>query len=807
MNLLFTKHDGLVWPSAPLLLTAIMILFMSTLLTAQNSSIAGQIRTDKGNTAEFVNVLLLNSVDSNLVKMELSEEDGSYHFSKLDAGDYLIKINGLGYADHFSTNFSLSNGEEKAMPLIQIEQTATTLDEVEVVARKPLLEQRAGKLIVNVDQNITGQGGSVTDLLKKVPGLVVVNNKVSMAGRQGVTILIDGRPTKYMDIQSLLNEMPADNISKIEVITQPGAAYDAEGSGGIINIILKKNALYGTNGSVTIGGGYGELAKYRLGGRVNHRTGPWNLSMAAGYNRYSWIERLDLHRVLPDRTYIQKNYDPAEPNATYLNMGVDYDINDKHRIGLSTNAYRSVRDQKSTNETIIMSNEGVELDDFFTNKNEDRFWRSFTADAFYKWEIDTSGQELSVETNIADYRRRVTSSLITPNTDFEDRENKQPADTRILGAQLDYKLPLNDNWHFQAGAKISTTRLDNEQDAKVFRNGEWINDIDISNTFIYDEDIYATYVNLLYSKGEWEANIGLRYEYSDAIGFSETLDSTTNLTIPKFFPSLSLSTPFIGPLGAALSYSYRIERPSYFQLNPFQYFLDPLTYSKGNPFLVPEFTHSAQFSLTYEKQPFFNLSYDYTMDVLTDVIEQDDETGEAFRTDVNLDKYIKYGGSLFFPLDFIAKPVSGYAGAMIFYHDYQADYLDAKLLQNQWTTNAFIQLNINLPRDYKLEFTGWLQGKGLQGIIRHETFYGLNAGIQKKFLDNKLNVRLSSDGIIQKFFHGKVDYTNLNFQISSKWEAPVVNVKITYSFGNQHLDSRKKREGSSSSERKRAEDN
>ncbi len=806
MNLLLIKQHYSITQSKSLL-PAIMMLFMSSFLIAQNSSITGQILTDKGDVAEFVNVLLLNSVDSGLVKMDLSKEDGSYHFNKLKAGKYLIKVNGLGYNDQFSEHFTVDDGKEKVVPLINIEQMATTLDEIEVVARKPLLEQRAGKLVVNVDQNITGQGGSVTDLLKKVPGLVVVNNKVSMAGRQGVTILIDGRPTKYMDIQSLLNEMPADNISKIEVITQPGAAYDAEGSGGVINIILKKNALYGTNGNVTIGGGYGELPKYRIGGRLNHRSGPWNLSVAAGFNHRSWVERLDLDRILPDRTYIQKNYEPARPNSSYLNLGVDYNINDQHRVGISTNVYRSVRDQKNINETIIMSAEGVELDRFTTSNTQDRFWRSLTADAFYRWEIDTSGQELSIEANVADYRRRVTSSLITPDSDYENRVNKQPADTKIYGAQLDYKLPLATNWQLQAGAKISATRLNNEQDAKIFRNDEWINDIAISNTFVYDEDIYATYANLFYSKGEWEANIGLRYEYSQAIGFSETLDSTTNLSIPKFFPSVSISTPFIGPLGAALSYSYRIERPSYFDLNPFQYFLDPLTFSRGNPFLVPEFTHSGQFSLTYEKQPFFNLSYDYTTDVLTEVIEQNDETGEAFQTDVNLDKYIKYGGSLFFPLDFIAKPISGYAGVMVFYHDYQAEYLGAQFLQNQWSTTGYMQLNVNLPRDYKLEITGWLQGKGLDGIIKYETFYGVDAGIQKKFFDNKLNVQLSADGIIQKFFHGKVDYTNLNYNIVSSWEAPSIQAKITYNFGNQSLKAREKREASSASERQRAQDN
>ncbi|PSR11838.1 MAG: hypothetical protein C7N36_14495 [Bacteroidetes bacterium] len=785
---------------------AIAILISSFSLTAQ-SSVAGQLITTDGQEAEFVNVLLLSAADSSAVKLNLSQEDGSYVFKNLDAGDYLLKVMGIGYDDYLGEPFSLANKEAKVIPVIRLTTVATVLDEVEVVAKKPLLEQKAGRLILNVDQSITGQGGSVTDLLKKIPGLVVVNDRVSMAGRQGVTILIDNRPTKYMDLQSLLNEMPADNIARIEVISQPGAAYDAEGTNGIINIILKKNTLFGTNGSITTGVGYGELAKYRLGTQLNHRSGPWNINLGAGFNRRTWIERLALERILTDRTYRQNNYEPGIPLSTYLNLGADYDLNSKNRVGISVNANRSNNENTSENTTQILSTEGAELDRFTTQNKEDRSWRSYTVDGFYRWEIDTAGQVLSLDANLADYQRRAENTLTTTGNNFEDRRNNTPANTRIYAAQLDYKLPFRQHWQFHTGAKISATRLDNELQASLRQNGVWINDANQTNQFDYAEDIYAGYVNLVYTNGEYDFNLGLRYEDSQATGYSVTLDSAINLEIAKVFPSISISTPFIGPLGTAISYSYRIERPGYFDLNPFISYLDPLTFSKGNPFLVPELTHSGQFSLTYEKQPFFNLSYDYTRNVLTEVIEQNDETGEAFQTDINLDKYIRYGGSLFFPLDFIAKPISGYGGFMLFYHDYQAEYLELDYLQNQWTTNAFLQVNVNLPKDWKLEVTGWLQGKGLDGIIRHETFYGLDAGIQKKFFDNKLRVQLSADGIVQKFFVGRIDYANLNYNLTSEWEAPVVQARITWSFGNQNIKGRDRRDSSSDAERKRVETN
>lgn len=777
--------------------------FLFNVSSFAQATIKGKIVSDSGEKVEYINVLLLNTLDSNIVKMELSEPNGSYRFVKIDSGEYRIQVTGIGYEDAFTPSFAVTDEDAKELDDIVVQSIATVLDQVEVVAKRPLLEQRAGKLIVNVEQNITGQSGSVTDLLKKVPGLVVVNDRVSMAGKQGVTILIDGRPTKYMDIQSLLNEMPAENIARIEVISQPGASFDAEGTGGVINIVLKKNSLLGTNGSVFVGGGYGELPKYRTGVRVNHRTGPWNLSASTGFNHYTWIEKLYIERHLSDRSYVQDGYDPGKPNSIYMNLSADYDINDKHRVGISTNGYRSVNYNEGYTNTKVLDLDGNQIQAFVTDGVQDRFWRSLSTDAYYRWEIDTSGQEFSVEGNYAHYKRRVTTTLITNTSEFFDRENIQPADTEIMAFKADYKLPLGENFKLEAGAKWSITDLANEQDAQYFYQGAWVNDDLLSNTFAYDEDIYAAYTSFYFNKVPWEANVGLRYENSQALGYSQTLDSTITLDIAKVFPSVSLNTPFIGPLGAALSYSYRIERPSYFSLNPFQYFLDPLTSSKGNPFLVPELTHSGQFSLTFKKQPFFNLSYDHTNDVLTEVIEQDDDTGEAFKTDVNLDKYIRYGGSLFFPLDFIAKPISGYGGIMVFYHDYQAKYLELDYLQNQWTTNAFLQVNVVLPKDWKVEVTGWLQGKGLDGIIRYETFYGLNAGIQKKFLDDKLQVQLSADGIVQKFFEGKVDYANLNYDVVSRWEAPTFNARVTWKFGNQFLKNNEKRKSASEEERNR----
>ncbi|MEM7574251.1 MAG: outer membrane beta-barrel protein [Bacteroidota bacterium] len=790
------------------LFNSLLFIFLCTSagLHAQ-ASISGQVVAGE-ESAEFVNIVLLRQADSSIFKLELADEAGAFEFTDLEAGDYFIRTTGIGFADTEQPGFSLGENQALDLGIIDIEATAADLNTVEVTARRPMLEQRAGKLVLNVDQMITGTGGTVTDLLRKVPGVIVRGNNISMAGRQGVTILIDMRPTKYMDIASLLREMPADNIAKIEVISQPGAAFDAEGSGGIINIVLKKNLLLGTNGSVYAQYGYGERAKYRTGVNLTHRAGPLNLSGGISLNRHSWVEELDLDRVVGEDDYVQRNEDFGIPRSISLRFGADYDFNDNNRVGINARVGVGDSPRSADNMTEIFNRGSGELVSAFrTTAERDRNWRNVNTDAFYRLKLDTMGQELNFDASYNTFYRRSEIDLRTIGGDFPDRLNSEPADVSIFSTQVDYKLPMGEVLNFSAGAKYSVVEVENELLSEIFVNNVWEVDPNLSNEFDYDESITAGYVNMLYSKNNIEFNVGLRYEHTETLGNNRTIDSLNRRDYSNLFPSVNFSMPVAGPLGLSLAYSYRIERPSYYDLNPFISYLDPVTFQVGNPFLQPEYVHSAQMSLTFEKQPFFNLLYDRTTDVMTQVTEQNSATGEAFQTSVNLNNYTRYGGSLFFPLDWMGKNISGYGGGMLYFHDYESEYLGGEFQQDQWSFTGFLQVNYNLPDDWKMEVTGWYQGAGLEGIIRTNPLYGVSLGLEKTFLDDRLSLQFEADGIVQKFFTGTIQYQDQDFNIESRWEAPVFYVRASYKFGNQYLKGRERRNSASSSERNRLNDN
>lgn len=290
---------------------------------------------------EFANVILLSLPDSNMVKVETTDPQGFFNILTEKKGTYALKVMLLGYEDYISKQFDLDDGRTSQTIDCEMQSEAQMLQTVEVKAKVPLLEQRSDRLVVNVEQSLTALNGNLMDVLRKVPGMLIINDQISLAGQSSVTILINGRTTKYMDITAFLKEMPADNIAKIEVIHQPGAEFEASGTGPVINIVLKQNKLYGTNGSVRLGLGKGSFWRYNGSVSLNHRQGNLNLYGSAGYSHNAWQEWLDLDRYIEDDVYSQSTAKPSKPHTKRGNVGLDWYLDDRHTIGLSANGLHS----------------------------------------------------------------------------------------------------------------------------------------------------------------------------------------------------------------------------------------------------------------------------------------------------------------------------------------------------------------------------------------------------------------------------------------------------------------------------------
>ncbi len=797
--------------SHSLRIIGISILMSILCITTDAQSITGKVTDTDGEPIFYATAAIYNQSDSTVVSAESTDANGLFEIKKVKDGQYYLVISMLGYKEYIVNDINIPS-ERPTFFDIDMEGDAAILSTVEIKERLPLLEQKADKLIVNVSDNITNTSGSLIDVMRKVPGMIVVNDRLTMAGSGTPTILINGKSTQYMDIQSLLRDMPGDNIKKVEIIHQPGAEYEASGSGPILNIILKKNSLFGTNGSASVGVGKGELWDYNTGLNISHYAGNINILGGIGYSRNAYVDELFLTRRLTtisegvNGVYTQRNVDKATP-ATYRgNIRLDWDATSRHRFGLESKYYNNSNARISNNVTEVdltgANSQDYRLD---TDNDIDRSWTYLSVNPYYIFEIDTAGQKLEIDANFSNYSIEGVNTLTTVNnvtSDVEQQRYTQPGNNDIFASSIDYTLPLNKIFELKTGVRYSKAELDNNLLSEFDVDGEWINNRNQSNHYLFDETVYAAYSKLSFVQGDWSGTAGLRYERSESVGTSLTLDSTLTRDISKLFPSLSVSKKLGSILTSTISYSYRIDRPRYSTLNPFIFYLDPFTAERGNPNILPELTHSSKFTLSYEGQPFFNIEYKKSNNAIVEVTEQDPNSEEAFKTDINFDDQTIWSGSLFFPLDFIPG-ISGYGGVILTQNSYNSFYNGEVFERSKFNTTTFIQAEFKLPFNIDGEIGGWYTSGSQEGIFTAEYLYGTSFGLSKKIMDGNGKVSIGVEDFTNRFWNATVDYQQ-DMELMSTWQAPTVSMRFSYKFGNQHLKSKSKTTGSASEELRRA---
>lgn len=791
----------------PIQILALFLFFTSSLFS--QNTISGKI-TDGKAGIYFATVALHNHGDSTIVEAESTDENGNFNFENIKDGKYYIEASMIGFASRKSTVINLPENNDQSFS-IQLSEDATILTEVEVVSRKPLLEQRADRLIVNVENNLTSLNGSVIDVMKKVPGMIVIGDKLRMAGQSNMTILINGKTTKYMDVQSLLKDMPGDNIKRVEVIHQPGAEFDAEGTGPVLNIILKKNSLYGTNGNINAGIGKGEYWRYKTGLSLSHYQGAVNVQGSIGFRRNSWWERMEISRKVLDDEYTQVSEDPSISNGFRSNLSLGWDINDRHNVGFSSRYFNSKSDYIVDNTTKVNFGDSNITDwELKTENAQNDDLSMITFNPYYTFEIDTAGQKLEFDLNFAQIKTDMTNELSTTEINgeevFDGQRNIQIGTTDIFTSKLDYTYPFSKDLKIQVGLKYSDADLDNNLDARIQDGSIWENNVGQSNHYLFTETIFASYGKATWKKGKWNGTAGLRYEKSDSEGYSVTLDERIPRPIEKLFPSASLGREITKDLGATVAYSYRIDRPRYNDLNPFKYFLDQYTFQRGNVNLAPALTHSAKFNLAFQNQPFFNIEYKHTKDAIVEVSEQNDTLGTSNLVTVNLKSFKNFNASLFFPLDFIPG-VSGYGGVIANHGKYDSEYLGDNFQRSKWDFTTFISAEFMLPGKINTELSGWYNSGGQDGIINASWLYGVDVGFSKKLLNNKARVSIGVENLLARYMFAEIKYSNMDIDINSRWDGPVVNMQFSYKFGNQHMKGSKRRSSSASDVLNRAQKN
>ncbi len=794
-----------------LILLTLALSTLSFVSMGQSTTSVKGVVTDKNNKpAEAVTVSVLQATDSIAVKLQSTDMSGNFEFLDLSFGRYMLLYSAVGHQQVYSEVFELNAANSTILlPAIQLSPASQEMKGITVVHRKPFIEQKIDKTIVNVDAAVTNVGATALEVLEKSPGVMVdKDGNISLKGKQSVMVMMDGRPTYLSGEQlaNLLKSMPASSIDVIELVTNPSAKYDAAGNSGIINIKTKKNKQKGFNGTLTLNYGQGAYWKTNNSLNMNLRVGKFNFFANGGYSIWNSFQELNIDREFSDASskeltaiFEQSSFMKNENRNYNMKVGADYFLTKKTTLGFVLNGNFSPERQRGIN-TSYMKNAGASTDSIITatSSNKD-LWKNKSVNLNVRHQFDSTGKELTADIDYVTYgsnsQQLFVNTIYNPDWSAKYVENlrgRLPIDIDIYSAKIDYTQPLKKGAKMEAGFKTSFVNTNNIADYSNLISGNWTSDYDKSNNFDYKENILAGYLNYNRQIKKFGIQAGLRYEHTHyegrQFGNPQRQDSSFSRNYGSLFPTLFVSYAANDKNQFAVSYGRRIDRPAYQDLNPFLFFLDKYTYGRGNPYLQPQFTHNVELTHTFKSFLTTTLNYSYTKDFFSETFSQGNPqfNEPEYATIVrqgNIGARQNVGASISAQI-----PVQKWWTAIL-YSNYNYNKFKGTLNNEEIDVEAgTLMLNVNnqfkFNKGWSAELSGWYRSKGVEGQILIDPMGAVAAGLSKQVLKSKGTLKLN----VRDMFYTQKVTGYINFQTTKATfmnlrDTRVVNLSFVYRFG------------------------
>ncbi len=785
--------------------------------------ISGNVKDDQGKDLSGATIALKRAKDSSTVKLAVSGSSGSFTFNNIASGKYFINSSHVGYIPQNSASFELSGNGPVTVPQLSLRKSSGALKEVAVTSTKPIVEVKADKTILNVEGTINAVGQDALELLRKSPGVMIdKDDNLSLSGKNGVQVYIDGKPSPLSgkDLSEYLKSLQSSQIESIEIITNPSAKYEAAGNAGIINIRLKRNKSLGTNGSVNLGYGVAIFPKYNAGIALNHRSKNLNLFGTYNYNRGRNEGNFFLYREVADSIFDQKNVFRNRFESHNFKVGLDYIIDKFNTIGVMANGVRGMPRSLSQSTTFISYMPTHAAVKQLRASNQNTAHRNNTSYNMNFRHTDAKQKDLNIDLDYSHYDISTNQLLTnvyynatgTTETSREVNNMISPTDIKISSAKVDYEQNYKKG-RLGIGGKVSFIRTDNDFQRYNISGSVKDLDKDKSNRFKYDENINAVYLNYNKQLKGWMFQAGVRLENTVTEGKSTGLkkvngsyvayDSSFKRDYVNLFPSAAVTFNKNPKNQWSLSYSRRIDRPAYQDLNPFEFKLDAYTYMKGNTELRPQFTHSFGITNIYKFKLTTNLSYSHTDDVfaqLTDVIE----TSKTFLTKKNLATQDNIGLTITYP--FTYKNYTLFGNVNSYYSHYAADLgPQRKVDVDIFSYRFFAQNSLKIGQTLTAELSGWYNGPSVWGgTFKTDPMWSMDLGLQKTLFKGRATLRTAlSDVFHTQKFNSNSTFAGQYLIASGINESRVFRVNFSYRFGSNQIKAARQRKTSQEEENQR----
>jgi len=758
---------------------------------------------------QFATIVVVDARSQQQVNGIITETDGSFRITDVPTGTYDLQLSFMGYRAKTVRGIELTP-KNPDYDLGQFTLTSETYDieALEVTGEAATFENKIDKLVYNPEKDVTVAGSDASEVLARVPLLAVdADGNVSLRGSSNVQILVNGRPSTLFSSNpgDALKTIPAEMIKSVEVITVPTARYDGEGTGGIINLIMKKQSLQGFTGSVNASGGNrsnsGSLNMNLVRGRfgLNLNAGGW-----ASWPRPASSELLRVDTLAGNdlRVLDQRSEGTGYFYGPRVTLGAFYDFNAYNSINTNL-TYRGFGRVAEDQTQAMLTDPGRDLFWDYQRSNESRSLRGgFDWTSDYRRSFAREGQELIVAFQISGNNTNTTNTILQEGNVtelYQNEENENAGLNLETTFQLDYTHPFSDRVKLEAGAKGILRTIGSDFEYRTFNQdlNEYAIDFARTDNFTYQQDVYAGYASFNIQLSEKYGMIaGTRYEYTTISGDFDTRETTFSNDYSNFLPSIIFSRTINDFSAVRLSFTQRIQRPSLYYINPFVQNQDPLNISQGNPEVLPETTNAYELSYnTYVKGVVWNASifFRQTSDVIEPFIEIL-ESGQSVETFRNIGLNRTYGMN-FFSSATLFKKLTIRGGANVYNYESEGNFLGRQLSNSGLVWGGNLNLSLRLPKAWQLEASGFYRSpqQSLQGT--RASYRRIQFGARKQLWDKRGGLGL----VIAQPFTRDLQFPNeisgIGFYQKSNraFASRNIGISFNYRFGQLDFQQRRRR--------------
>lgn len=788
--------------------TVLLLFIFTGFLQGQvnQSSIRGFVFDTENQPAQFSTVVLMDQ-DSVFMKGALSNSDGSFLFDNLGSGNYHIMIRNVEFNTHISELIEIIGTNHVELEHIQLEPRINDLEEVVIKGEKAMVEVHPDKMVVNVSASANAAGNNALELIGKSPGVVVdMNKNIVLQGKSGVQIYINGRPSRISgdDLSTMLESMSSEEIESLELITNPSARYDAEGTAGIINIIMKTNPGKGFNGRLQGNYSIGEKPRTGIGTSLNYSGSRINMFTSINLSDNTYYSR-DYSSKQRGDYMLEENADsPTRVKGINLSAGMDYQFNREHSMSFDARVLLNEQTDNMRSHTSIEDISGInDLEILVSEATEDAQSQNINTNLNYTFKPNKS-TSFSADVSYGIFLK--DNITLQPNDYYNSDMNlllrsvdsrfSTETDIDIFSVLADFEKSLG-SLTITAGAKYSYINTDNRLATFDIVNDLPVQDVNQSNDFTYLEKVAAIYSMLDFRLNpKLNLSVGLRVENTSSLGELISANPGPDDVVPRnytsLFPNISLAYNDQENHALSLSIGRRITRPNYQNLNPFEWKSSELSSWKGNPFLQPNYIENYQLSYSFRRKLVVSNTFSVTHNFFANVFLGDGEKGNVLGPQ-NLDKVTNNGLSVSYPLT-VSKWWQFSTFLIYNYVNYGGNVEGAVIDLSANIFNARMQNNLRLPLGIQMEISGyyttpWIWG----GTVNVDGYLQINAGLRRSFFNDRLMFQASANDLFDtgSDYYYKSNYGGMIVDGVIFFDGRRFAVSASYSFGNQKVKTRR----------------